>query len=295
MSKIQRVPPIQHLVVFSAAAKFCSFKLAAKALSVTPSAISLQVKNLESHLGLVLFNREKRELKLTHAGEGFYKVAERTLRQYEEGFADFSSRYLSATLKISMIPYVANEIVIPNLYSFLKQYPNIKLMIETSTELEDLQSSELDGAIRFGTPSWGNLQADLISSVKSGLLASEHYLADTPLKKKEDWKHQTLIHSRNSINDWQRYMQDTGCFFEPKDELFFDSYDAAIRAAEEGLGVVIAVLSLSQHKLKSGALSLVFNRSTSLKEGLYFVSKENKSKQESYHCLKVWLRSILAP
>jgi len=289
-----RLPPIQYLVAFSAAAKTCSFKLAAQELSITPSAISQQIKSLESHLGLVLFNREKRELKLTHAGEGFYKVAEKTLSQYEEGFGDFSSQYLSPTLKISMIPYVANEIVIPNLQSFQKQYPNIKLIIETSTQLENVQSGELDGAIRFGVPPWGALQADLITSVRSGLLASDNYLADTPLQKKEDWKNQTLIHSRSQVNDWQRYMQDTGYVFEPKSELFFDSYDAAIRAAEEGLGVVIAGLPLAQHKLKSGALKLAFNRSVLLKEGLYLVTKDNESKQESYQCLLNWLRAILA-
>ena len=293
MSKAQPMSPIQYLVVFATAAKLCSFKLAAETLNVTPSAVSQQIKNLESHLGLVLFSRDKRELKLTHAGKGFYSVADRTLRQYEEGFVEFSSQYLSPTLKISMIPYVANEIVIPNLHSFQQQHPDIKLIIETSTRLEDIQFGELDGAIRFGIPPWGGLQTDLISSVKSGLVASDDYLHTTPLQNKEDWKNQTLIHSRREVNDWQRYMQDAGYIFEPKAELFFDSYDAAIRAAEEGLGVVIAGLPLSQHKLKSGALSLVFNRSSPLKEGLYLVSKENESKQESYQCLLSWLRTIL--
>ncbi len=288
-----RLPPIQYLVAFTAAAKLCSFKLAAEELNVTPSAVSQQIKNLESHLGLVLFSREKRELKLTHAGEGFYKVAEETLRQYEEGFAGFSNQYLSPTLKISMIPYVANEIVIPNLHNFHKQHPNIKLIIETNTQLEDIQAGELDGAIRFGIPPWGRLQTDLITSVRSGLVASEGYLRDSPLQKKEDWKNQTLIHSRSQVNDWQRYMQDMGYLFEPKAELFFDSYDAAIRAAEEGLGVVLATFPVSQHKLKSGALSLIFNRSGPLKEGLYLVTKNNESKQESYQCLLSWLRGIL--
>lgn len=293
MFKPQRLPPIQYLVTFAAAARLNSFKLAAESLNVTPSAISQQIKSLEGHLGLALFNRDKRELKLTHAGEGFYKVAERTLRQYEKGFVDFTSQYLSPILKISMIPYVANEVVIPNLHDFQKQHPNIKLIIETSSQLEDIQDGELDGAIRFGTPPWGNLQADLISSVKSGLMASEDYLRSNPLREKEDWKNQTLIHSRSQVNDWLRYMKDTEYCFEPKAELFFDSYDAAIRAAEEGLGVVIAALPLSQHKLKSGALSLVFNHSAPLKEGLYLVTKDNESKQESYQFLLSWLRALL--
>jgi DNA-binding transcriptional LysR family regulator len=293
MSKFQRLPSIQYLVAFAAAAKFCSFKLAAEELNVTPSAVSQQIKSLETALGLALFSREKRMLKLTHAGEGFYKVAERTLQQYEKGFVDFSSQYLAPSLKVSMIPYVANEIVIPNLQDFQKQHPNIKLIIETSTQLEDLHAGDLDGAIRFGIPPWGDLQADLICSVKSGLVASDDYLANHPINRPEDWTQQTLIHSRSQVNDWQRYMQDTGYSFEPKSELFFDSYDAAIRAAEEGLGIVIAGLPLSQHKLQSGVLTLLFDRSAPLQEGLYLVGKGNESKQESYQCLLSWLREIL--
>lgn len=292
MPKIQRLPPIQYLVAFSAAAKLCSFKLAAEALSITPSAISQQIKSLEGHMGVALFSREKRVLTLTSAGEAYYKLAERTLHQYERGFSEFSDRHLSPTLKVSMIPYIANEIVIPHLQDFHNQYPEINLVIETSAEIIDLHDSELDAAIRFGIPPWGDLNTELISSVRSGLMASADYLTRYPIRQQEDWQQQTLIHSRRQVNDWQRYMQDTGTVFEPKQELYFDSYDAAMRAAEEGLGIVIAGLPLSQHKLRAGDLTLLFDRSAPLKEGLYLVSKVNANKTASYQCLLQWLQGI---
>jgi len=302
MSNLQRLPPIQYLVAFAAAAKLCSFKLAAEELSVTPSAISQQIKNLESYVGLSLFSREKRSLKLTTAGEGFYKVAERTLRQYERGFNDFSEQYLSPSLKVSMIPYMANEVVIPHLQEFQQAYPHIDLVVETSTQLEDLHSTELDAAIRFGVPPWGDLRTELISPVRSGLVASDDYICRHPFQEHsvqkhsihslDDWKQQTLIHSRRQVDDWQRYRQDIGFDFEPKQELYFDSYDGAMRAAEEGLGIAIAGFPLSQHKLKSGSLSLLFDRTTRLKEGLYLVTKDNESKSASYQCLLLWLQGI---
>jgi len=302
MSKSQRLPPIQYLVVFAAAAKLCSFKLAAEELNVTPSAVSQQIKNLESYVGLSLFSREQRVLTLTIAGEGFYKVAERTLRQYERGFSDLSDQYLSPSLKVSMIPYMANEVVIPHLHEFQQAYPHIDLVIETSAQLEDLHATELDAAIRFGIPPWGDLQTQLISPVRSGLVASDDYLRRHPFRghsiaghtvhSQDDWKQQTLIHSRRQVDDWQRYRQDIGFDFEPKQELYFDSYDGAMRAAEEGLGIAIAGFPLSQHKLKSGALSLLFDRSTRLQEGLYLVTKGNVSKSESYQCLLLWLQEI---
>lgn len=293
MYKSQRTPPIQYIVAFDAAARLGSFKQAAEELNVTPSAISQQIKSLEGHLGLALFNRDKRALTLTRAGEAFFGISAATLEQYQKGVIDFAKQYLSSELKVNMIPYVANEIIIPNLHNFHKQYPSIKLIIETSTQLEDINSGLLDAAIRFGIPPWDKLQTDLICSVKSGLVASESYLERAPIACKEDWKQQTLIHSRSQVNDWQRYMKDTGYSFEPKSELFFDSYDAAIRAAEEGLGIAIIALPLTQHKLSSGALTLLFDRSAVIKEGLYLVAKNNDSKQESYRYFLTWLRSIL--
>ncbi len=299
MSKFQRLPPIQYLVAFAAAAKLCSFKLAAEELNVTPSAVSQQIKNLESYVGLTLFSREQRVLALTTAGEAFYKVAERTLRQYERGFNEFSDKYLSPSIKISMIPYMANEVVIPHLQEFQQAYPHIDLVIETSAQLEDLHATEFDAAIRFGVPPWGDLETQLISSAHSGLVASEEYIRRHPfhaesIRNQDEWKSQTLIHSRRQVDDWQRYRQDIGFDFEPKQELFFDSYDGAIRAAEEGLGIAIAGFPLSQHKLKSGRLSLLFDRSTRLKEGWYLVTKNNESKSESYRCLLLWLQGIFS-
>ena len=299
MSKIQNLPPIQYLVVFAAAAKLCSFKLAAEELNVTPSAVSQQIKNLESYVGLTLFSREQRVLTLTTAGEDFYKISERTLRQYERGFNEFSDKYLSPSIKISMIPYMANEVVIPHLQEFQQAYPLIDLVIETSAQLEDLHATEFDAAIRFGVPPWGDLETQLISSARSGLVASDEYIRRHPfhaesIRNQDEWKNQTLIHSRRQVDDWQRYRQDIGFDFEPKQELFFDSYDGAIRAAEEGLGIAIAGFPLSQHKLKSGRLSLLFDRSTRLKEGWYLVTKDNESKAESYRCLLLWLQGIFS-
>lgn len=287
-------PPIQYLQGFAAAARLNSFKLAAEQLNVTPSAISQQIKSLEASLGLVLFNRAKRELSLTLAGRRFFKVAENTLKQYERELAEFAREYVSSPLKISMISYMANEIVIPHLHEFQQMHPGISLSIESSNTLEDLQSRDLDAAIRFGTPPWPGLQAELICSVYSGLLASDEYLRKNPIRKRQDWENQTLIHSRSHVNDWQRWMADTGNVFEPKNELLLDSYDAALRAAEEGLGIVIAALPLSQHRLDSKHLSLLFKANKPLAEGLYLVSRGEVAQQEKVQAVLSWIKGLLA-
>jgi len=292
MPTSRRPPPIQYLTVFVAAARHNSFKLAAEALNVSPSAISQQIKTLERHLGLSLFSRHKRELQLTHAGNSFFQVATKTVDQYEAGYTRFKEKYFSSSLKVSMIPYIANELIIPKLHQFQENYPDINLVIETTMQVEDLESTELDAAIRFGTPPWNDYHTDLIAESQSGLVATKDYFDKHPILTAADWQQQTLIHIRSDINDWQQFMDLTGIQFKPKKELYFDSYAAAIRAAEEGLGIAMGVFPIIKHKILNGQLSTFSNKHTPLKESFYLVTQTNDSKQENYQRLLEWLREI---
>jgi len=292
MFKHYRSPPIQYLPAFVAAARHSSFKLAATQLNVSPSAISQQIKTLESHIGLELFSRKKRTLELTRAGVRFYEVAKTTVAQYESGYDQFAEQYISPTLRVSMIPYIANEVVIPRLAEFKKQNPDINLVLQTSVQLENLQDKELDAAIRFGVPPWPEHDVALIAKAQSNLVASKTYIAEHPIKETKDWQQQTLIHSRTQINDWQGLMDRFN--FTPKQELFFDSYDACIRAAEEGLGLVVGVFPISNKAVNKKRLITLARKHSPLEEAFYLVTKPNDNKQESYQALLKWLKQVFA-
>ena len=292
MFKHYRSPPIQYLPAFVAAARHSSFKLAATQLNVSPSAISQQIKTLESHIGLELFSRKKRTLELTRAGVRFYEVAKTTVAQYESGYDQFAEQYISPTLRVSMIPYIANEVVIPRLAEFKKQNPDINLVLQTSVQLENLQDKELDAAIRFGVPPWPEHDVALIAKAQSNLVASKTYIAEHPIKETKDWQQQTLIHSRTQINDWQGLMDRFN--FTPKQELFFDSYDACIRAAEEGLGLVVGVFPISNKAVDKKKLITLARKHSPLEEAFYLVTKPNDNKQESYQALLKWLKQVFS-
>jgi LysR family glycine cleavage system transcriptional activator len=292
MSNTPRLPPIQYLTAFVASARHCSFKLAAGDLNVSPSAVSQQIKTLESHVGLSLFSRKARELRLTKAGESFYQIAEKTIKSYETGFAHFVEQNFSSSIKVSMIPYVANEVVIPQLHHFHENYPDLNLIVESSTHVESLEPGKLDAAIRFGVPPWGDNNIDLISNVKTNLVAAKGYFDKNPIKTRSDFQKQTLIHIRTQVNDWQRFMDNMTYPFKPKKELFFDSYDAAIRAAEEGLGIAIGVFPISNNKIREGRLSLLTDQFFSVEEAFYLVTPPNAYKRESYQILLSWLIDI---
>lgn len=287
-----RPPPIQYLPAFVAAAQHNSFKLAAEQLNVSPSAISQQIKTLEQHIGLELFSRKKRQLQLTRAGESFYQMAQTTLSHYENGCMAFAQTYISPTLNVSMTPYIANEIVIPQLAAFHEKYPDINLVVQTSMQLENLQDKNLDAAIRFGIPPWAEHDVALITEATSGLVATQSYFERHPLKTAEDWQQQILIHSRSNVNDWLRVLHRIE--YKPQKELYFDSYDAGIRAAEEGLGIAIAVFPTSSRKLAQGKLITVANKLHPIEEAYYLVTKPNDHKQQSYQTLLSWLKDIFS-
>ena len=292
MSSNQRMPPIQYLAAFSAAAHHNSFKLAAQQLNVSPSAISQQIKSLESHIGLPLFSREKRSITLTPAGESFYQLALQTLNQYEKDYDQFTQQYFSSSLTISMIPYIANEVVIPRLHEFHEQFPALNLIVQTSMHLENLALQELDGAIRFGVPPWGHNHVYLISKASTSLMASQDYLDKHISTKPINWSEQTLIHSRSDINDWQRFMSESHLDVTPKKELYFDSYDAGIRAAEEGLGITIGAFPISNNTIKEGKLVALAKQPIAMKEAFYFVCTPNINKQKHYDIVLKWLRTL---
>jgi len=288
------MPPIQYLTAFVASARHSSFKVAAGELNVSPSAISQQIKTLETHIGLSLFSRKKRELRLTKAGESFYQIAEKTIKSYETGFAHFVEQNFSSSIKISMIHYIANEVVIPQLHHFNENYPEVNLVVETSADIEKLEPGKLDAAIRFGVPPWGDNNIELISNVQTNLVAAKDYFDKYPIKTISDFQKQTLIHTRTQVNDWQRFMDNTKYQFKPKKELFFDSYDAAIRAAEEGLGIAIGVFPISNNKIREGRLTTLSDQFFPIEEAFYLVTVPNIYKRESYRILLCWLKEIFS-
>ncbi len=292
MFQLHRSPPIQYLPAFVAAAGHNSFKMAANQLNVSPSAISQQIKVLERHLGLALFSREKKQIRLTMAGISFYKVAQMTLNHYEAGYSQFVEQHTSPTLKISMIPYIANEVVIPKLDDFQQQHPNINLVVQTSTQLENLQEQDIDAAIRFGVPPWPEHNVSLISPAQSCLVASPAYLAAHPINNPNDWQQQTLIHSRTHVNDWQRFTDNMQLNLKQNRQLYFDSYDASIRAAEEGLGIAMAVLPISNPKLTQQKLTTFSKTPFPLNEAFYLVTNPNEGKQHNYQALLSWLTAL---
>mgnify|MGYP000022797635 FL=1 len=284
-------PQIQLLTAFESAARVNSFKKAATELSITASAVSQQIKQLEAYLDVQLFNRLTRRVELTEAGVAFQRVAENTLSTYRSGYSAFQQQFSKPTIRLSVIPFVAFELIIPNLHEFRQLHPDIDLRIETSMALIDFDKEPIDAALRFGDGNWNGVEKLIISDCQSALVASRSLLESRPINSLDDLASHTLIHTRSSEDDWQKVANNLGVSkIVGKNYLVMDSYLSAMKAAEEGLGIAIGLFPLNNKWVRMGRLVTVFEP-IDISYKNYFVFRRNDRKQKQLACCFQWLKA----
>ena len=292
MTKQRRPPPIQYLTAFEAAARHNSFKSAAEELKVTASAISQQIKSLEEYLDVSLFERGARGITLSKEGASFYLVSKKTISTYQTTYAEFIRQFDTHFVRISMVPYIASEIIIPRLHTFSDMHPDINLLIETSMGVQDLSGSEIDCALRLGIPPWPGCDHKLIATVSSNLVVSPSYFKKHPTITFDNFDQHTIIHTRPEINDWQRVKEIFNIKKAPAKELHLDSYGTALKAAEEGLGVAIGLIPTINNALLSRKLIAYSQQHFPINEGYYLVTKKGMIESPEYLSIYNWAISV---
>jgi LysR family glycine cleavage system transcriptional activator len=164
--KNQRLPPLNSLRAFEAAARHLSVKLAAEELCVTPGAVSQLLKNLEDRLGVKLFERVNRGIVLTHAGRDFLPSIRNAFRQIAEACSRVAVLADTGILTLSVTPFFASAWLVPRLKSFHEAHPAIDLHILTSGALVDFSRDGVDVAVRHGAGRYPGLRSYRLVSVE---------------------------------------------------------------------------------------------------------------------------------
>ncbi len=208
MSK--RLPPLNALRVFDAAARHLSFTRAADELFVTQAAVSHQIKSLEDFLGLKLFRRRNRSLLLTEEGQSYFQDIKEIFSQLTEATRKLQARSAKGALTVSLLPSFAIQWLVPRLTSFNSAYPGIDVRIQAVDRQEDKLADDVDVAIFYGRGNWPGLRveklyAEYLLPVCSPLLLT----GDKALKTPADLAQHTLLHDA-SRRDWQTYTRQLG-------------------------------------------------------------------------------------
>ncbi|TRX56463.1 LysR substrate-binding domain-containing protein [Thalassomonas sp. M1454] len=286
----RRLPPLHLFTIFEASARHQSFKLASEELFITPSAVSHQIKSLEEYLGFELFTRKSRGLSLNSAGKVYLGYVQKSLELLESGTKAVKNQYNAPTLKISTFPSMTANVIIPQLSLFQQAHQDIDIRIETGMNVIDLRYDDVDLAIRIGDGKWPDVQAKKLLDINIAAVCSPDFAKKHQLTKVSQINEVPLIDLTNMEHIWQTWAKSFGIDnLNPEHKLSFSHYDAALQAAEQGLGLALAMMPIEQSLIERNLLCNPFNKTLPYRSSLYAVYRKEDEKRHDISCFLDWL------
>ena len=287
----RRLPPLNALRAFEAAARNLSFTNAAEELRITPSAISHQIRGLEAYLGVRLFRRASRALMLTDEGQGYLPALRDAFDAIHAATSRLATRRAAGPLTVSLLSSFAVRWLIPRLRRFQASHAEIEVRLSTTPRPVDFRREDVDCAIRHGRGQWPGLAADRLLSEDLFPVCSPKLLEGRhPLRAPRDLAHHTLFQIAMRRDDWRIWLNAVGVAdIDSERGPVFETSDLALRAAAEGLGVAIGSSALVEDDLKKGRLVAPFTVRLPTDSGYYFVVPEDRRDQPKIAAFRAWL------
>jgi LysR family glycine cleavage system transcriptional activator len=286
----RRLPPLNALRAFEAAARHLSFTRAAAELHVTQTAISHQIKALEERLGVRLFRRLPRGLLLTEAAQRLLPPVRDAFDQIAAATERLAAGGVGATLTVSVLPSFAAKWLVPRLGRLRAAHPDLDLRISASSELVDFARDDVDVGIRMGSGVYPGLRVERLFGealvpVCSPLLREGPH----PLLRPEDLAHHVLLHDEDYAG-WELWLRLAGVpgVLARRGPVFTDS-GMVVQAAAEGQGVALARRVLAAGDLAAGRLVQPFDVSIPHDLAYYLVCPEASAEQPKIAAFRSWL------
>lgn len=290
--------PLNALRAFEAAARHLSFKHAAEELSVTPAAVSQQIRTLEDYLGIRLFRRTSRALILTEEAQESLEPLREGFDRIAEACAHLLAPRESNVLRLSLAPSFAAKWLIPRLGRYQEENPDIVVKIDATHELVDFSRGEVDLAIRYGAGEYPGLHVEELMREEVFPVCSPELLeGEDAIRSPADLGRVTLIHDDSSLEDesnptWPMWLKAAGVAAgEGQRALHFNQTALALEAAIQGRGVVLAKRVLAETDLKQGRLVRPFRESHPVDFAYYMVCPEDRRDLPRVARFMDWLRS----
>lgn len=243
--------PLNALRAFEASARHLSFTRAADDLCVTQAAISHQIKALEKRLGVILFRRSNRGLKLTDEGLALAPTLFDAFGAIDRLFERFEGGGVQEVLTVSAVGTFVVGALLERLPSFRAMHPGIDLRLLTNNNKVDPVAEGLDYAIRFGDGAWHGLEADPVCAAPLSPLCSP--VVAVSLREPSDLLRTPLLRSYRP-QDWPAWFQVAGVETSAIRGPLFDSSLIMAQAAIQGAGVALVPHDLFQHEIDAGRL-----------------------------------------
>lgn len=290
---VRQFLPLNGLRAFEASARHLSFTRAAIELCVTQAAVSQQVKGLEKRLGVSLFQRLPRGLKITAEGEALLPTVTSSFDQMATTLDRIEAGQVRELLFLGVVGTFAVGWLLPRLKAFQKQHPFIDVRVSTNNNRVDMAAEGLDFAIRFGQGSWHGTDAFRLFEAPLSPLCTPK-LAET-LKSPTDLVEATLLRSYRS-DEWATWFATAGVaqVAQVNAGIVFDTSLGMMEAALQGLGVALAPPSMFSRHLASGAIVQPFPITISL--GSYWLTRlQSKPQTAAMQAFSDWIFANIGP
>jgi LysR family glycine cleavage system transcriptional activator len=265
MAQEDRLPALNALRAFEAAARHLSFTRAAEELNVTPGAISQQIRQLEEFAGAPLFRRTGRQVLLTDAGQAALPLLTSAFEMMAEAVHHMRAPARRDRLMISSAPSFAAKWLAPRLERFQEQNPEAEVWVSADMAMTDFNSSDIDLALRHGKGMYEGLRTEKIMSESVLPVCSPDLLKGPhPLRTPADLAHYTLLHDESPENDpsrpdWNAWLKARGVTtVDAHRGPRFTQSSLVVEAAASGRGVALAKFAIASGDLERGRLIAPF-------------------------------------
>jgi len=290
-----RLPSLKFLKTFQVAARRESFKEAAEELCITPSAVSHQIKALESQLGLALFERGAHSLMLTEPGEKYLQSLDAIFTRLESVTEQLRIAYGRGVVRLHIPPFFASELLTPRLQAFMQMRPDMDIHINTVGGTLQSHPAEADLSVVVGPPPAEDVASYRLFDQALVPACSPTLLQDSAIDCIDDLKAQTLLIHDARRDLWQRWAELQGRpAMQPRNIVRFDTMQAVVQAAESGIGVGLVSSRLSDRRFKSGALVKLFDAELPTGESYYLIHRPEDATRVEVQVLTRWLLSEFA-
>ncbi len=290
MKPVKNRISLRGLRTFCIVAQRGSFRRAAEDLFLTPSAISHQIKSLESELDIKLFDRSARELQLTEAGSTLLRESSPLIRQIDQVASRFQARYGQRQLRVTVQPFFATELLVPRLSSFISENSEIAINIDTEDQSAEKHPTRADVSIRLFRRTPKDLDVDelfwlsLVPACSPALAKrlpdnEQAFMQELPL----------LVHSKRP-NAWRDWASSIGVAnVDLSNAIRLETMISVARAAEQGLGVALVPLPLSESWFRSGKLVRLSEHELKTDDRYLMVGRKEDGQRTEVRAFRRWI------
>ncbi|MCC6469405.1 MAG: transcriptional regulator GcvA [Alphaproteobacteria bacterium] len=293
----RRLPPLNSLRAFEAAARHQNLSRAAQELAVTHGAISRQVAKLEEFLDAKLFEHKHQQVILTKKGAAYAARLQVLFDQLQAAtLANFDAHPDRGMLRIGVLPTFAMRLLVPRLARFKQRFPDLQLQVDTYTSSRPNDPDvELDIAVWIGNGDWPNLICEPLFFEELVPVGSPGLIAGHTVSAPDDLEQFLLLHALRRPDDWKSWLDLVGATkVDPESGLKLEYSGLVYQGAADGLGVAMAQTMFIHDDVEQGRLVPLFHTPLTTGQAYYLVYSEAAGAQAKVRNFIEWLKGEVA-